>query len=321
VGKRDLKKKNAKIFIFECFFVLCLTIGSLMITDTVIADYIGLVPKYQSDSPVLSAVKSNADFLYGIQVVFVDTVIGISLLIMNRVLAKDEPKKESCNFTVFSSRMLVIGVVLFASIFLKAIDPDGLLSGFRRHTSDHTSYQHFDEFKESSNSFFVYRLSSERKKVSCYQKDDITISIDGKIPLNFTMPYVGQLYPYHVKDNALDETFFLYPVLSDEAEAYIYNAQVICFYENGVPRMMKSEEIRHCEESEILTRICKNLLSDGNIYIFEYAAEYLERYAPDFIADYTERYAKGDFTETELLWMETNHYRGAYIVDIAKHYQ
>ena len=51
------------------------------------------------------------------------------------------------------------------------------------------------------------------------------------------------------------------------------------------------------------------------------AAEYLERYAPDFIEDYTERYAKGDFTEAELLWMETNHYRGTYIVDIAKQYQ
>ena len=98
--KRDLKKKNAKIFVFEFFFVLCLTIGSLMITGTVIADYIDLIPKYQSDSPVLSAVKSNADFLHGIQVVFVDTVIGISLLIMNRVLAKDEPKNTGLRLFV-----------------------------------------------------------------------------------------------------------------------------------------------------------------------------------------------------------------------------
>ena len=54
---------------------------------------------------------------------------------------------------------------------------------------------------------------------------------------------------------------------------------------------------------------------------YEYAAEYLERYEFDFIVDYTERYANGDFTEAELLWMQTNCYRDTYVIDIAKKYQ
>ena len=317
-GKRHWKKENVRIFIFEFCFILCLTVVNVWLTDSVIAEYISLISKYQTDSPVLSAVKSNAEFFYGIKTALADTVIGISLLVMNRVLAKDEAKAGTCNFTVFSLRMLLIGAVLFACVFLKGIYPDGVLLSFRKHTSDHTSYEYFDEVKESSDTWMIYRLSSERKEMLCYQKDTVMLSIDGKTSVELIRSCAELRY---VKDNALDKDYFLYPVLSDEAEAYIYNGQVICFYENGVPRMIKSEEIKHCEESEILTRICKNLLSDGNIYIFEYAAEYLERYAPDFIEDYTERYAKGDFTEAELLWMETNHYRGTYIVDIAKQYQ
>jgi len=293
VGKRHFKKDNAKIFIFELLFILCFTIGSLLITGSVIDEYVGLIPKYEIDSPVLSAVKSNAEFLHGIKTALVDTVIGISLLVMNRVFATDENKTERCNFTVFSTRMLVIGAVLFICIFPKAIYPDGLLSSFRMHTSDHTSYQHFDECNETSDSLFIYRLSSEQEKIFAYQKDKITLSIDGKTSLDFTMPYVGQLYPYHVKDNTLDENFFLYPILSDEMEVYIYNSQIICFYENEMPRMIKVDDIKHCDENKILTQVCKKLLSEGNIYIFEYAAEYLERCEPNFIADYIKRYANG----------------------------
>ena len=133
VGKRHLKKGNAKIFICELFFVLSLTVVSLWITDFLISDYIGLLPKYQSDSPVLSAVKSNTEFLHGIQALLVDTMIGISLLLMNRALTEDENKTVHCNFTVFSLRMLVIGAVLLMCIFPKTIYPNGLLSSFGMH--------------------------------------------------------------------------------------------------------------------------------------------------------------------------------------------
>lgn len=36
------------------------------------------------------------------------------------------------------------------------------------------------------------------------------------------------------------------------------------------------------------------------------------------VSDYTERYINGDFTEAELLWMQSNHYRGAYVKNLAK---
>jgi hypothetical protein len=318
VGKRHLKKKNVKIFVFMSCFVFCMTVVSLLITSFIISDYISLIPKYQSDSSILSAAKANAEFLYGVKTALLDTVIGISFLGINRLLEKSEEKRERCNFTVFLSRMLVIGAVLFASICLKTIYPDSLLTGFRIHTTNHTSYQYFGEVKESGNTLMIYRLSSKREKTPYYQKDNITLSVDGKLSVELTQSYIGDLYPRYVKDNALDEEFFLYPVLSGETDAYIYNSQVICFYENEALCMIKVDDIKRYRESEILTQVCTKLLSEGNIYIYEYAVEYLERYEPDLVSDYTERYANGDFTEAELLWMQSNHYRGAYVKNLAK---
>ena len=319
-GKRHLKKENTRIFIFEISFILLLTLGSVSMTEHMIADYIAWIPKYQSGSPVLSAVGSNADFLYGIKLALYDTAIGSSLLIMNRLLMKDESKVGRCSFTAFSLRMTVTAAALLMCIVPKAIYPDGLLSGFGMHDSDHTSYQYFEEVRETGGTLTVYRLSSERKATPCYQKDRVTLSVDGKVSADLTRSYIGKLYPYYVKDNALDEVFFLYPVLSEETEVYIYDSQVICFYENEAPRMIRMDAIKDCEENEILTSVCKELLSQGNIYIFEYAAEYLKRCEPDFATEYAERYASGNFTEAELLWMQTNDYRESYVIGIAGQY-
>ena len=153
-----------------------------------------------------------------------------------------------------------------------------------------------------------------------YQKTDIMISIDGVASSSFTSRYSEILYPYRITDQTLEDNYLKEEFSIDQAEILIYNSQVICFYENDVPRIIKMTDIRNSEESEILIAVCEKLLSEGNIYIFEYAADYLDRYAPDFIEDYIERYANGDFTESESLWMQANHYRDTYVIHIAKQY-
>ena len=60
------------------------------------------------------------------------------------------------------------------------------------------------------------------------------------------------------------------------------------------------------------------LLSDGNIFAFEYVCDYLLASDPLFIQPYIERYAEGHFTEMEKEWMEKNFYKSEYVVNIAK---
>lgn len=325
VGTKHLKKENSKIFIFEFCVVLCLTICSVLITNPLVADYIGLTDKYQSDSPILLEAKTNAEFLYSLKILVLDTLIGVSLLIMNRVLSKEKNKTESCGFVKFFVRMDVIGAVLFLCIFLRLICSDQILLGGVTNQSKFTSYTMFDEFKAERNEVFIRPFPARTNKETYedpfgYLKVDIMISIDGVTSLSFTSRYSEILYPYRIADHSLEENYFKEDFFIDQTEICIYDSQAICFYENDIPRIIKMIDIKDCEESEILIAVCEKLLSEGNIYIFEYAADYLDRYAPDFIADYIERYANGNFTESESLWMQANHYRDTYVINIAQQY-
>lgn len=325
VGTKHLKKENFKIFIFEFCFVLCLTVCSVLITNSLFADYVGLTNQYQSDSPILLEVKTNAEFLYSLKILVLDTLIGVFLLIMNRVLSQNTNKTVSCSFGKFFVRMDVIGAVLCLCIFLRLIYSDQILLAKVTNHSAVTSYTMFGAFKVEQNELVICPASARKNSESSedpfgYQKTDIMVSIDGVASSSFTSRYSEILYPYRITDQALEDNYLKEEFSIDQAEILIYNSQVICFYENDVPRIIKMTDIRNSEESEILIAVCEKLLSEGNIYIFEYAADYLDRYAPDFIEDYIERYANGDFTESESLWMQANHYRDTYVIHIAKQY-
>ena len=45
--------------------------------------------------------------------------------------------------------------------------------------------------------------------------------------------------------------------------------------------------------------MCRQFVSAGEMYRFEYVCPYLAKYSPEFIEPYLERYSNGDFTETE----------------------
>ena len=92
---------------------------------------------------------------------------------------------------------------------------------------------------------------------------------------------------------------------------------MISFSEHEGKKTFKFEDINTLQESDIITSMCKQLLTDGNVFVFEYAYEYLNTYEPEFIAPFIERYSQGNFTSTESKWMAEAHYRDNYIVDIA----
>ena len=49
----------------------------MLITNSLFADYVGLTNQYQSDSPILLEVKTNAEFLYSLKILVLDTLIGV----------------------------------------------------------------------------------------------------------------------------------------------------------------------------------------------------------------------------------------------------
>ena len=69
-----------------------------------------------------------------------------------------------------------------------------------------------------------------------------------------------------------------------------------------------------------VTYVCEKLISNGNVYIFEYACEYLIKYDFEFIENYLIRYSKGEFTETEQEWMEISNYNSQFVEAFAKQF-
>ena len=80
---------------------------------------------------------------------------------------------------------------------------------------------------------------------------------------------------------------------------------------------IRIEELNTYETKEIITQLLKELLSDGNVFVFEYGYEYLLKSDSDFIGSYIERYAEGNFTDEEIKWMNEAAYRKEFIIDLA----
>ena len=79
-------------------------------------------------------------------------------------------------------------------------------------------------------------------------------------------------------------------------------------------------ELNDCEENLSITYVCEKLISDGNVYIFEYACEYLVKYDFEFVENYISRYSNGEFTKTELRWMEISNYNPQFVEIFAKQF-
>jgi hypothetical protein len=72
------------------------------------------------------------------------------------------------------------------------------------------------------------------------------------------------------------------------------------------------------ESHAVITELCRELISNGNLFAFEFGCEYLLKYDSNFIEPYIEKYAKGEFSVNEFEWFENSFYNEEYIVNIAK---
>ncbi len=99
---------------------------------------------------------------------------------------------------------------------------------------------------------------------------------------------------------------------------WIYRNRYLCWEENDKPIVIRYEDIGGQNENVTLTAVCERLIAQGNIVVFNYAAEYLKKYDPDFINPYTKRYAAGEFTGAEREFIRLYEYREEYIMQICR---
>lgn len=318
-------KKISKIWknkkhLLSALAVIVIAVGLAVCYDVyLIEQYHAVHLKYTEVSPHLVRVCRNLDFLHGVKTFILDTVIACVFIVFHTIGITNEEKEEykqaGNGFRVFI-RCNLIGS-LFAILFAvkMAADPLGVLNnrGYQSIGSmNHEAEGPFDLWIESKGILHGMVNFSEE---NCYYFVEETSLQKSDRSEHFT--FTGS--ESNIVFTDMGDVTHKYIYFSvDGKNVYLYGNYAICYYENNTPCIIRTDSLNQQSQNVIVTTLCKHLLEQGNLFVFEYAGEYLMKYEPQFIEPYLERYTNGTFTATEKEWLASSHYQENYIIDVAK---
>lgn len=318
------KKRTMIIYGFSA--VAALLLLSAVADVSLIVDYKELTPKYHEGAPLLSAVQMNVEFIYEIKSFVFDTLIGVALVLLyflggdNEEIDKDlKPKRAAISFLRLG---IIFSGAIIAMVFKYAVWPDATLMVPLAGSSSwkSTNFQEWGIFNTQGESVAAYRFSREANDFKeCYQKYVVYVFRDNIKPVSFSQPTRDAIYPQIIEDKNVSKAEGFKVFFKDNVRAYLYEAQLICYYEeDGTPGIVRLEDIKDMDAAHpAVTYVCKKLLSDGNVFVFEYACEYLYKYDNEFITPYIQRFSEGNFTDMERVWMDVCYYRSEYVIKFA----
>jgi len=181
-----------------------------------------------------------------------------------------------------------------------------------------TSYTVFDGFVTQHQENYIVR-SADKRDDKVYSNYTLWIGDTKSEGTEFTLSSV--FYPRTSEDseNAGITTRVVRYINGEPV--MLYKNCAVCYEENGTLTVIRAEDIKNCEENEILIAFCKKLLKDEHIVFFEYSAEYLYRYEKEFTEPYLNRYANGEFTDGEREKLDAACYREDHMINLARDVQ
>lgn len=313
--------KNKK-HLLAMIAVIAFALGGSIVWDIYqMYGYDALNTKYLETSPHLVQAVANVEFLHMVKIWILDFVVGCALIVMH-TLGSDEDSENKIESNGGWRKLLVRMFISFdVAIVIMAVMmgffPQNILVCSSGEGSSHINHQANGIFNSSESIYNVrYGMKSENS-TTVYQIKKVSLQ-------------KGNIHPVYFELNAFEPDFiqgenmtvlpscFKYNI--NDSNVYLYGNFAICFYENQVPRIVKVDELKNCENNDIITKICEQLIIDGNVFAFEYGCEYLLKYDENFIRPYITRYADGDFNDSEIEWLEASYYRSEYIVNLAKEF-
>lgn len=314
-------KSKKRLLVFSGLILLVLAVGMYYDIHLINQTHL-LTVKYRINSPYMIRACRNIDFCSSIKNFIVDTVILVSLVIFHTTQVPLFPQRSRKKYNIIQlyARCNIILIFFLILCMLKfAIDPQGVLYW--------ETYEPFNKkFYESEGPF---DLTSKNEMVL----SGIDKTSFGNNPYYFIeiASLQKNCEPEEFKGNGKNPTLVFtdkgnhstdYIKFSiEERNVYLYGHYAICYYENGVtPRIIRINSLNQYENNTIIIELSEHLIEEGNLFMFEYAVEYLKNYDPEFIQPYIERYEKGLFNTNELRWMEETYYRSDYIINLAKRF-
>ena len=314
-SKKHFKISKASVIIF-----LTLLIVSLCIDRVILSDYLESALKYEAGSDILDALKINAEFVYSIKLLIADSLFGVLFIILHGIDVTDNTNQKNNPTKAILRVVILITAVLILTLTKIHFWPNGAIVSMNTHNKDRQTYDESGEFAVKGKDFEIYRFSLKAGgKALCYGGYNSSVIMEGMNPVSIKPPVDGIIYKYDSENSALLENKSPFKEFNVGTEkAFIYNSQVICFYENNLPYAIPLDKLESAPENSMVTEICKKSLEDGNVYIFEYCCDYLLKYDKAFIDEYIERYSNGSFTSIESQWMSKNFYKPEYVTELAK---
>ena len=312
-----IKRKAAILISITLLFIIMLIFDFILVQE-----YFKLISKYQYDSIILQNGIKNCDFIFAIKNFIFDSLIGIIIIFFhyfyNEIQNYDNGYSNGITFKFLVKVFLLFVILIIACTFKTICLPYSSIKEFSVSSDSENSYVDDAKFYANTEIFSIERVGVNRVSEIDFTTTKDTILYNGDVIKEFysndsrkarTIEKNGNQI---IISNIFDERVIL------ETKVQIYKNQMFCFIQDDIPQAIHFSEINNCSENKIILEMCKKLISEGNIGIFEYCDLYLCKYDSEFITPYINRYMYCDFTDDEIKSLNDYKIKKEYIVDIAK---
>lgn len=321
LAHRDEAVWKNKRQLHKLIFVILIVVGISFCYDFHLFRQAGLFDaKFTEGAPCLTLGNTNLNFKNSVKVFALDTVVICSLIVFHgktrRGGSKNSNQRSGNMIRTFVRCDLIIALFLLLGVVKIAVDPQGVLYPYSSSRGSEVIYEEndsldmvvqeqmvlcgFDVVPSINNSYYYTETISLRNNKGVTERFERTGDRS-----DYVLTDTGRKYGNYVQFTV------------DNNLVYLYGQYAICYYENDEFRIVRMDSLNKCENIPVVTQLCRQLLSEGNLFVFEYAYEYLMKYDEEFIKPYQERYAQGQFYDNEVLWADKSFYRLEYVIDLA----
>ncbi len=274
--------------------------------------------KYTDTSSYMIRFCANQEFLNSIKAVILDAATVIVLLACHRKRTTQKKADENGVLMKLMIRCdLMIALFLLLIVLKIAIAPQSVLFPLGgQHQSSEKNYETNGAFDMTvSTPVTLYPFEAEISHATAFYYEESVLLQKGNAVERFDL--IGG-EPRQVLTNAGVQAGKYVRFSDGTNNVYLYGHYAICYYDNGSPRIVRMDSLDQSANQPVVTALCKHLIEEGNLFAFEYAHAYLEKYDAEFITPYVERYKQGQFTDEEVRSARIDGYRLEYITAIAK---
>lgn len=282
--------------------------------------------RYIASGTVLKTIAMNLEYMHSLRLVLLDLILGAALIIAHIMPIKEaeKPKKAKNQGGVFGTFFRIFIIYMMALVFCAVKTILCLFSSISTTSIFGASY-----FGTAQEGEFSEVENDETSIIRCGgtfgNKTEDIVSLKVKTTIYFENQKAAEISingdPFFScsTESGLPEKSIKNFILEEvgDVTVWIYRNRCLCWEENDEPIVIRYEDIGDQNENVTLTAVCERLIAQGNIVVFDYAKEYLEKYDHDFIEQYIIRYAAGEFTEAEREFIRLYEYREEYVMLIS----